>query len=67
MTKNEAIHIASKFLMNVYHDDNGDFEKLVINAHILTAEADKDAEYLCGALKNIVTFCNKLINAMKGD
>ena len=65
MEKQQAIWAASKLLCNIYHDDSGgDFEKIKITAQIRTAEADKNVDYLCSALDEIIKFCIKLKKAM---
>lgn len=65
MTKQEAIWAASKLLCNIYHDDSGgDFEKIKVQARILTAEADGDIDWLCSSLDEIIKFCDKLKKAM---
>lgn len=63
MTKQEAIWASSKLLCNIYHDDE-DYEKIVLIAKIRTAEADKNVDYLCSSLDEIIKFCNKLKKAM---
>lgn len=65
MTKQQAIWASSKLLCNIYHDDSGgDFEKIVLTAQIRTAEADKNVDYLCSALDQVIKFCEKLKKAM---
>ena len=65
MTQQEAIWAASKLLCNIYHDDSGgDFEKIKAQAHIITAEADKNVDNLCSALDEVIKYCEKLKKAM---
>lgn len=59
MTKQEAIWASSKLLCNIYNDDE-DYEKIDLIAQILTAEADKNVDYLCSALDKVIEFCEKL-------
>ena len=59
MEKQQAIWAASKLLCNIYNDDE-DYEKIVLTAQIRTAEADKNVDYLCSALDEVIKFCNKL-------
>lgn len=61
MIQQEAIWAASKLLCNICHDDSGgDFDKIKAQAQIITAEVDKNVDYLCSALDQVIKFCEKL-------
>ena len=62
MTKDEAIWAASKMMQQLYANDNAGNTNILAN--ILCAEADGNADYFCGALDQIIEFCEKLKKAM---
>lgn len=54
MDKDEAFHIAEKFLINVYQND------MVACANIITAVADRDVETIIKAIDSVTDLCDKL-------
>ena len=62
MTKEEAINVSAALLKNIYDTRNP--KRISALTSIINARDNKDIDWLCSALDNIIKFCDELKTAM---
>ena len=65
MNKDKALKVATKLLSKLIENDDIDIDRINCQAHILTAEANKDYYKFYTALEELKHFINKLQTALK--